>query len=257
MEQLVYSSVNDRDVTTSLIVAEIFGRQHKNVLRDIEAIYCSDEFRRLNFELMFSIRQLPNEGSKKDPYYEITKDGFSFLVMGYTGRAAGVFKEKFIAEFNKRELMLNSDEYILSRAYEIATKRMKSLEAQLYEKDEKLKLTEAINKENEPKVQYYNEVLTSETGYPITIIAKDLGISAQRLNDILHQYKVIYKVHGTWVLYAKYVNRGFTKTYTFKHPDKTGEGIISEVVTTWTEVGREWIMTNIRRLVDEGKLLLT
>lgn len=45
----------------------------------------------------------------------MTKDGFSFLVMGYTGAKAGQFKEMFIAEFNMREAMLKSDDYILAR----------------------------------------------------------------------------------------------------------------------------------------------
>jgi Rha family phage regulatory protein len=251
MEQLVYSGESGREVTTSLIVAKIFDKNHADVLRDIRNLHCSDDFRERNFaERLIPIVLATGESRQK--YYEVTRDGFSFLVMGYTGEKAAQFKEQFIAEFNKRELMLKSDEYILSRAFEIATKRMKSLEAQLYEKDEKLKLTEAINKENEPKVQYYNEVLTSETGYPITIIAKDLGMSAQRLNEILHEYKVIYKVRDTWVLYAKYQGRGFTKTYTFTHPDKTGTKLISEVVTTWTEVGRQWLMTNVRSVLMKG-----
>ncbi len=253
MEQLVYSNEGGREVTTSLIVARIFGKEHFHVLRDIDELNISQAFRTSNFGLS----SYQSEQNKTMPMYEMTKDGSMLLAMKYEGDKAPAIKEKFIAEFNKRGLMLSSDDYIIARGMEIAMKRMKLLEAQLSIKEEQLKLTEAINKENEPKVQYYNEVLTSETGYPITIIAKDLGISGQRLNDILRQWKVIYKVRDTWVLYAKYVNRGFTKTYTFKHPDSTGEKVVSEVVMTWTEVGREWIMTNVRRLVDEGKLLLT
>lgn len=63
--------------------------------------------------------------------YEMTKDGFSFLVMGYTGKKAGEFKEMFINEFNKREMMLKSDDYILARSQEILHNRLQLAEKQL------------------------------------------------------------------------------------------------------------------------------
>ena len=74
----------------------MFGRQHKNVLRDIEKIECSDEFSRLNFELADYL----DEQGKKRPMVEMTRDGFTFLVMGFTGRQAAEFKEAYIGAFN-------------------------------------------------------------------------------------------------------------------------------------------------------------
>lgn len=103
MKELILQNSKGNDITTSLIVAEVFGKEHKHVLRDIDDLSCSEQFRLSNFGLSFNIRELPNGGHKEERYYEITKDGFSFLVMGYTGETAGQFKEKFINEFNKRE----------------------------------------------------------------------------------------------------------------------------------------------------------
>ena len=113
MENLVIQSPQGRDVTTSLIVAEVFGKNHKEVLRDIERLSCSEDFRVRNFA--HTPYTHPQNGQKYH-YYEMTKDGFSFLVMGYTGKKAGEFKEMFINEFNKREMMLKSDDYILARS---------------------------------------------------------------------------------------------------------------------------------------------
>lgn len=94
-------------VTTSLRVAEIFSKEHKNVLRDIRELDCSDEFRGLNFEPSLKIRQLPNGmGERQDPYYLITRDGFVFLVMGFTGKTAAKFKEAYIRAFNEMEAKL-------------------------------------------------------------------------------------------------------------------------------------------------------
>ncbi|SIS89136.1 Rha family transcriptional regulator [Alicyclobacillus vulcanalis] len=65
-------------------VADEFGKRHDNVLRDIANLDCSEEFRLLNFEESYYI----NEQGKKQPQMLMTKDGFTFLVMGYRGKKA-------------------------------------------------------------------------------------------------------------------------------------------------------------------------
>lgn len=85
-------------MTTSLKVAEYFGRSHKNVLRAIKNLECSDDFTKRNFELCFEINNLQN--NKPQPFYKMTKDGFIFLVMGFTGKAAAQIKEAYINAFN-------------------------------------------------------------------------------------------------------------------------------------------------------------
>lgn len=87
---------NGHAVTTSLKVAEVFGKPHKNVLRDIKLLGCSEEFARLNFEPGF----YSDANSQPRPMFEMTKDGFTFLVMGFTGSEAARFKEDYIRAFN-------------------------------------------------------------------------------------------------------------------------------------------------------------
>jgi Rha family phage regulatory protein len=101
---------NECAVTTSLRVAEVFGKQHKNVLRDIQNLECSDDFRKLNFEPSHIIKQLPNNGSKKLPMYYITRDGFMFLVMGFTGKTAAKWKEAYIKAFNEMEAKIRAEQ---------------------------------------------------------------------------------------------------------------------------------------------------
>ncbi|MCB9046366.1 MAG: Rha family transcriptional regulator [Chitinophagales bacterium] len=84
--------------TTSMVVADTFGKRHDNVLRDIENLDCSEEFKLLNFEeANYKLR------GNTYRYYFITRDGFSFLAMGYTGAKAAKFKEAFIKAFNRME----------------------------------------------------------------------------------------------------------------------------------------------------------
>lgn len=166
MNELVHTNNSGKDVTTSLIVAEIFGKDHKNVLRDIDNMSCSESFRRLNFEHTPYIH--PQNGQTY-PMYEITKDGFSFLVMGYTGEKAGEFKEKFIAEFNRREALLKSDDYIIDRAMQVLRNRTMALEQQL-------KTREQVIKEMAPKALFADSVASSDQ----SILVRELAISLRQ-----------------------------------------------------------------------------
>ena len=95
------SITDQKAMTTSLIVAEAFDKEHRNILRDISQLECSEEFSQLNFEPSAYM----NRG-KQYPCFNITRDGFTFLAMGFTGKKAAEFKERFIAAFNAMEQAL-------------------------------------------------------------------------------------------------------------------------------------------------------
>ena len=122
-------------VTTSLRVAEIFSKQHKHVLEAIRDLDCSDDFREPNFRPSFRIRQLPNGmGERQDPYYLITRDGFVFLVMGFTGKTAAKFKEAYIRAFNVMEerlrRMQSSPQYTMADAPRLVHEHLERMEAE-------------------------------------------------------------------------------------------------------------------------------
>jgi Rha family phage regulatory protein len=95
-------AADDRILVSSLDVAYHFDKQHKNVLRDIQAIECSDDFRRLNFEPS----SYQNSQNKPMPMFKMTRDGFAMLVMGFTGEKAAYWKERYIQAFNLMEAEL-------------------------------------------------------------------------------------------------------------------------------------------------------
>lgn len=92
----------DEAVTTSLLIAEMFHKRHDAVLRDIKALDCSDDFTAHNFVES----KYKDSTGRFNPMYYITKDGFTFLVMGYRGKKAAEFKEAYIGAFNKMESIL-------------------------------------------------------------------------------------------------------------------------------------------------------
>lgn len=87
-------------MTTSLKVAELFEKRHDNVLRKLESLECSAEFHRLNFEEMSQEVDIGNGAKRKTKIWNMTKDGFIFLVMGFTGAKAAATKEAYINAFN-------------------------------------------------------------------------------------------------------------------------------------------------------------
>lgn len=92
-------------VVSSLDIAETFEKRHADVLRDIDGLGCSKEFRERNF----AFSKYSVEGNNKAyPMYYLTKDGFTILVMGYTGDKAMRFKEAYIKQFNAMERALQA-----------------------------------------------------------------------------------------------------------------------------------------------------
>lgn len=96
---------NEQVKTSSLKVAELFGKQHKNVIQKIETLDCSSEFTSANFSAHMQIIQA-GAVQRESKYYEMTKDGFIFLVMGFTGSKAAQIKEAYINTFNHMAAML-------------------------------------------------------------------------------------------------------------------------------------------------------
>ena len=91
--------------TTSLKIAEHFKKDHSKVLRAIQAAECSQEFRQANF----GFSKYRADGNRRTyPYCCITRDGFMFLVMGFTGKEAAMWKERFISAFNEMEAKLSN-----------------------------------------------------------------------------------------------------------------------------------------------------
>lgn len=94
--------------------------------------------------------------------------------------------------------------------------------------------------ELQPKASYYDLVLNCKDALSISVIAKDYGWSARRLNQFLHEKGVQYKQGNTWLLYARYAEKGYTSTKTSTHLGHDGD-VHTSVHTYWTQKGRLFI----------------
>lgn len=198
MAELVFQNSNGNDVTTSLLVAEVFGKEHSKVVRDIESLSCSASFNAANFGVITYI----DSRNREQTAYEMTKDGFSFLVMGYTGAKAGEFKEKFINEFNRREALLKDDDYILMRSQQILQKRVEIAE-------QKIKQLEEKNAKLKPKADFAEAAFKAEGKVDIGQAAKilNLGFGRNALFKKLKEVGVFFKDRNEPK--QKYIDAGY------------------------------------------------
>lgn len=103
--------INNQVMTTSHKVADAFGKRHSDVLRKITTVDCSPEFRERNFAFTLENKQIGNT-KRNTGFYQMTKDGFIFLVMGFTGKEAARIKENYITVFNQMADLLVQQQQI-------------------------------------------------------------------------------------------------------------------------------------------------
>ena len=210
-------------VTTSLMIAEVFGKEHKHVLRDIEK-YEKDV---PNFGLMFYEGETLDSYNRERKTYFMNRDGFTLLAMSFTGRKALDFKLKYIEAFNQMEKQLQLQAPVtMVEALTLALEQQKELETK-----------NQIIGELKPKADYTDKILKSKSLVTITQIAKDYGMSGQAMNKILNELGIQYKQSDQWLLYQKYQAKGYTHSETFVLEDVDG---LSKTVmnTKWTQKGR-------------------
>lgn len=197
--QIVFKN-GDQVVTTSRLVAEKFEKDHSKVLRAIRELGCSVKFTEANFGLS----EYTDSTGRKLPEYIITKDGFSFLVMGFTGGQAAKFKEDFINAFNKMEGALKPKTPLESSAallkvlvyhqeeMERQNAKLTAHETQLSQLQQWVQNFE-ITKEGEPfytimgyaalRHKPVNIQLAAKLGKLASPRCKDLGIELGRIKD--------------------------------------------------------------------------
>ena len=107
MNELVFRGQNDQVITTSLLVAETFEKEHRNVLKSIRKLMSATN---VAVAQMFDETTYVNEQGKEQPMFFMNRDGFTLLAMGFSGEKALKFKVDYINAFNKMEAELKSQQ---------------------------------------------------------------------------------------------------------------------------------------------------
>ena len=150
----------------------------------------------------------------------------------------------YLTENKIAEALLNPDTLI-----QLATTlKQERSERELLQNQNKLQELEIMKQA--PKVKYFDRVIQSDALIPITVIAKELGVSGTSLNNRLQELKVQYKLAGQWLLYSKYQDKGYTGTKTTTFTDSSGK-IKTQIRTYWTEKGRKLIHIVVKNKITK------
>ena len=168
--------------TTSLKVAEVFGKRHDTVLRKIKTLDCSADFNARNFA---AVDYRDGKGEKR-PMFEMTRDGWSFLVMGFTGKKAAQFKERFIEAFNRMEAALRA-KFDPSRL-----SRMDILQIAIDAESERLKLEHKVI-ELKPKAKKFEQLMDCRGVLNLRESAKALGVGPNNMTKALRKVGAFFK----------------------------------------------------------------
>ena len=127
LSEIESKTKNGTVFVSSKVIADKFGKIHRDVLRAIENLDCSDDFRVRNFAHSSYI----TSQNKTLLCFDVTKDGFAYLCMGFTGDKAAQWKERFIEYFNQMERIIKGDvmEITLTESIDIVSLRLDEIKA--------------------------------------------------------------------------------------------------------------------------------
>ena len=108
MTDIILSTQNGEPVASSRQIAESFGKEHRNVMRDIENLMMAGVLKNEQTRMFYKTEYTHEQNGQTYPMYLMNRDGFTLLAMGFTGKAALEWKLKYIAAFNEMEKKLNA-----------------------------------------------------------------------------------------------------------------------------------------------------
>lgn len=244
MTELVFRGENSQALTNSLLVAEKFNKEHRDVTKAIRRLLTSAQ--NCAVLQMFVETHYVNEQNKEQPMFVMNRDGFTLLAMGFTGKKAMQFKLDFINAFNRMESALKTQSFqvpqTFSQALLLAAQQAEQIEAQQ-------KQIEAKDKrigELEEMTEYTRIVLQSPSTVYITQIAQDYGMSAMKMNATLRDLRIQHKVGNQWILYAKYMKEGYVQSDTYRYTHRDGREDVA-MGTKWTQRGRLFIYNELKK----------
>lgn len=214
---------NEHAVTTSLRVAEVFGKQHYNVMKAIKSLDCSEEFRAVNFNA--SKIDYQNGNIKKQlPMYYITRDGFMFLVMGFTGKTAAKWKEAYIKAFNEMEAKIRAEQ--MAKAIEEHDRKEAIEYEKLLEREEREEaaidarvaaMPPAKSRKGQAEQQTNGGIIEDYNGKRVVsslTLAKLQGREHRYVCESIQRMKKYFVRPGSVIFRCgRTVNRGFGKGY--------------------------------------------
>ena len=234
---LVATLVHETGKMSSIEISELTGRRHDNVVRDIRKLL-KQGVNALNFE---EVNYKDAKGEDR-PMFNLTKKGCLILASGYNA----VLREKIIDRWESLETGKATPAYQVPQSFAdalmLAAQQQKQIEEQTKQLEAKDKQIAVL----EEQTEYTRTILNSPSTVLVTQIAQDYGLGAKMFNAILRSLKIQRKVGSQWILYAKYLKKGYVQSHTHEFTHKDGRKDVA-LTTKWTQKGRLFLYTLLKK----------
>jgi anti-repressor protein len=215
--------------TDSLTVALVFGKEHKSVLRDIRNLLkTADTFGQNNF-VPFTYF---SEQNKELPKYLLTEDGFTLLVMGYTGANAMQFKIEYIKRFRAMKEELTNKLPGAVQDYLALSENERAI--QFFQQRLKLERHRKALKKAKPKVEFHDKFVKAAGLQSVNEVSKVLGSGANRFYGWLRDEEIVMQNNKP---YQQFINQGYFKLKEYLHEGKQA----GATTTMVTPKGVSWL----------------
>lgn len=253
MNELTNIVVANDERMTSLQIAEVTGKAHKNVMQAIRKMETAwVKVQGLKFQLLQKEVEVNNGGHKMQPYYSLTKEECLYIATKFNdeARAKLVRRWKELEEAHRPAVPQNYLEALKAMVRIEEQKQQLAIENQKQQEqiaDISRENVELGNKITEmlPKVSYYDKILESKSTMTVTQIAQDYGMSAVKMNRILAELKIQRKVQGQWILYNNYVPCGYVHSRAVDIVRADGRRDV-KYNTEWTVKGRIFLYNKLK-----------
>lgn len=253
MSELKVIEQNNELFVDSREVAEMVDKRHDNLVRDInnyKSVILQNS--KLRGEDYFVESTYLGANNRQTKHYLLTKKGCDMVANKMTGEKGIIFTAMYVDAFHKMQnQLISQDSYMIADPVERAKKWIEEQEVR-----KQLEMKTAIQEQQigelKPKADYVDEILKSYGTVITTQIAADYGISAQKLNKILHKAKLQRKVNNQWILYTEHMNKSYTESDTIDIVRSDGRKD-TVIQTRWTQKGRLKIHEIMTSLGYEAK----
>ena len=252
------NGLTKKETMTSLEIAEITGKAHKDIMRAIRNMEPAwEKVQGRKFALMQEEVETNNGGHKMRPYYSLSKTECLYIATKFNDEA----RAKLVLRWEELEKKV---QYQVPRTFAealmLAAKQQERIEQQqlaLESRNEEIVQLSTTITEMQPKVSYVDTILSSKETVTTTQIAQDYGLSAKAFNILLRNFGIQHKVGGQWILYAKYISNGYvqSETVSITHRDGSAGSVMH---TKWTQKGRLFLYDELKKhsvlpMIEKGR----
>lgn len=256
--------ITNQQTITSMEIAEITGKQHKDVLRAIRNMEPAWE---KTAGRNFARSYYKDKSGKNSPMFTLTKDECLYVATKFNdeARAKLVLRWKQLEEERLQPVSQNDTANNLpADPSQLTRKQLLIMALEAEEEKEKLQekvqdleadnyslATDNVEKEHQitqlkEQTAYLNVIMADQTAVTVSQIAQDYGMGAKSFNNLLRGLNIQRKVGDQWILYSAYIGRGYVQTrmIPIHHSDRPDT---YKPMTVWTQLGRKFLYDRLKK----------